>query len=125
MPDIEAVAARLLADGQVVGWFQGRMEFGPRALGNRSILADPRDAEMQDRVNDVVKFREEWRPFAPSCLAEAAGSTSRLPRCSAVMIVTLTCEPTSATVIPAVTHADNTARVQTVDAGGESRATGS
>ena len=59
-------AARAAGRGPIVGWFQGRMEFGPRALGNRSILADPRDAEMKDRVNEVVKFREGWRPFAPS-----------------------------------------------------------
>ncbi len=69
---VEEVTARLLSEGAIVGWFQGRMEFGPRALGNRSILADPRTAEMKDRVNESVKFREGWRPFAPSCLAEVA-----------------------------------------------------
>src|SRR5206468_6332590 len=66
----DLLTARLLAEGHIVGWFQGRMEFGPRALGNRSILADPRRPEMKDRVNECVKFREGWRPFAPSCLAE-------------------------------------------------------
>jgi carbamoyltransferase len=59
-------------DGKIVGRFQGRMEFGPRALGNRSMVADPRSVAMRARVNDCVKFREGWRPFAPSCMAEAA-----------------------------------------------------
>ena len=67
-------AADLLAKGQLIGWYQGREEFGPRALGNRSILADPRDARNRDRVNNAVKFREDWRPFAPSVLEEAGTS---------------------------------------------------
>ena len=65
--------AELLAAGKIIGWFQGRMEFGPRALGDRSILADPRDPEMNAKVNNAVKFREWWRPFAPSMLKEVAG----------------------------------------------------
>src|SRR5262249_46997764 len=73
VPDIEGLTAALITDGVMVGWFQDRMEFGPRALGNRSILADARRPEMKDRVNECVKFREGWRPFAPSCLVEAAG----------------------------------------------------
>ncbi len=70
--DIAEAAAALVAEGKVVGWFQGRMEAGPRALGGRSIIADPRRAEMSDLVNDKVKFRERWRPFALSILAERA-----------------------------------------------------
>jgi carbamoyltransferase len=114
-PDVEVVTARLLADGHVVGWFQGRMEFGPRALGNRSILGDPRDAATRDRVNASVKFREEWRPFAPSCLAERAGEYFEPEMESPYMIVTQTVKPDKRAVIPAVTHVDETARVQTVE----------
>ena len=115
VPDIEAVAARLLAGGHVVGWFQGRMEFGPRALGNRSILGDPRDAATRDRVNASVKFREEWRPFAPSCLAEKTGEYFEPEMESPYMIVTQTVRADKREVIPAVTHVDQTARVQTVE----------
>ncbi|HEX2037240.1 MAG TPA: carbamoyltransferase [Chloroflexota bacterium] len=112
--DVEAVTAGLLAEGKIVGWFQGRMEFGPRALGNRSILADPRRVEMRDRVNESVKFREGWRPFAPSCLAEAAGEYFVGGRHAPFMILTFEVRPEKRAVIPAVTHADNSARVQTV-----------
>jgi carbamoyltransferase len=113
-PDVEVEAARLLAAGKIVGWFQGRMEFGPRALGNRSILADPRRVEMRDRVNECVKFREGWRPFAPSCLEEAAGDYFEGCRPAPFMIITFDVRPEKRAAIPAVTHADNTARVQTV-----------
>jgi carbamoyltransferase len=112
--DVAAVTAGLLAEGKIVGWFQGRMEFGPRALGNRSILADPRRVEMRDRVNECVKFREGWRPFAPSCLEEAAGEYFEGCQQAPFMIVTYDVRPEKRAVIPAVTHADNTARVQTV-----------
>jgi carbamoyltransferase len=112
--NIEQVAASLLADGKIVGWFQGRMEFGPRALGARSILADPRRAEMKDKVNECVKFREGWRPFAPSCLEEAAPDYFEGCREAPFMILTFDVRPDKRDVIPAVTHADNTARVQTV-----------
>lgn len=114
VPDVELEAARLLADGHIVGWFQGRMEFGPRALGNRSILADPRRAEMKDRVNACVKFREGWRPFAPSCLAEAAGEYFEGCVDAPFMILTFNVDSSKRDVIPAVTHVDDTARVQTV-----------
>ncbi|MEX1254796.1 MAG: carbamoyltransferase [Dehalococcoidia bacterium] len=114
VPNVEEVAAGLLADGQIVGWFQGRMEFGPRALGSRSILADPRRPEMKDRVNECVKFREGWRPFAPSCLEEAAPEYFEGCREAPFMILTFDVRPEKRDVIPAVTHADNTARVQTV-----------
>jgi carbamoyltransferase len=114
VPNVEELTARLLADGKIVGWFQGRMEFGPRALGNRSILADPRTVEMRDRVNEVVKFREGWRPFAPSVLEESAGEYFEGCADAPYMILTYDVRPEKRAVIPAVTHADNTARVQTV-----------
>ncbi len=114
VPGVEAVTARLLAEGNIVGWFQGRMEFGPRALGNRSILADTRRPEMRDRVNECVKFREGWRPFAPSCLAEAAEDYFEGCSDAPFMILTFDVREDKRDVIPAVTHADNTARVQTV-----------
>ena len=113
--DVERVTADLLAKGKIVGWFQGRMEFGPRALGNRSILADPRRAEMKDRVNECVKFREGWRPFAPSCTIEAAPDYFEGCREAPFMILTYDVLPDAREKIPAVTHDDNTARVQTVD----------
>ena len=112
--DLAGVTARLLAAGHIIGWFQGRMEFGPRALGARSILADPRDPAMKDRVNECIKFREGWRPFAPSCLAERAAEFFRPAHSSPFMILTFDVKPEKRGVIPAVTHADNTARVQTV-----------
>ncbi len=114
VPNVESVVAQLLADGAIVGWFQGRMEFGPRALGTRSILADARRPEMKDRVNEVVKFREGWRPFAPSCLAEAASDYFEGCHDAPFMILTFDVRPEKRSVIPAITHADNTARVQTV-----------
>ncbi len=85
--------AELLAAGKIIGWFQGRMEFGPRALGSRSILADPRDPEMNAKVNNAVKFREWWRPFAPSLLAEAAGEYLEMRHDSPFMILTNPVQP--------------------------------
>ncbi len=113
--DIAETVATLLAQGFIVGWFQGRMEFGPRALGNRSILADPRDVRMKDRVNECVKFREGWRPFAPSCLVERAHEYFHPAYPSPFMILTFEVRPEKRAIIPAVTHADQTARVQTVE----------
>jgi carbamoyltransferase len=114
VPDVSSVTARLLASGNIVGWFQGRMEFGPRALGNRSILADARQPGMKDRVNECIKFREGWRPFAPSCLEERAAEYFQPSYPSPFMILTFDVRPDKRGVIPAVTHADNSARVQTV-----------
>jgi carbamoyltransferase len=114
LANVEEETARLVASGAIVGWFQGRMEFGPRALGSRSILADPTRAEMKDRVNDSVKFRESWRPFAPSCLAESAQDYFEGAADAAFMTITFGVRPHQRARIPAVTHADNTARVQTV-----------
>lgn len=126
--------ADLLAAGQVVGWFQGRMEYGPRALGNRSILGDPRNPEMQKRLNLKIKYREGFRPFAPSVLEEDCGKVFDLPTSSPYMLLTA---PVASSVrkalpdnyaeldlwerlyyqrssLPAITHVDFSARIQTV-----------
>jgi carbamoyltransferase len=105
-----------LADGQVVGWMQGRFEWGPRALGNRSILADPRRPEMKDVVNTKIKFREPYRPFAPSVLAGDCERFFDLPRAeqqdpARFMLLVV---PVKNDAVPAVTHVDGSARVQTV-----------
>jgi carbamoyltransferase len=114
LADPVETAADLLAQGQIVGWFQGRMEFGPRALGNRSILADPRRADMKDRLNAAVKFREPFRPFAPSVPEEHSDTYFENVGGSPFMILVTQVRPGMAEVIPAVTHVDNTARLHTV-----------
>jgi len=114
--DPAAEAARLLADGKVVGWFQGRAEVGPRALGARSILADPRRAEMKDIVNQRVKHREPFRPFAPSVLAERGPDWFAGYHPSPFMLLILPVRGDRQAAIPAVTHVDGSARPQTVDA---------
>jgi len=113
--DPASIAAELLSQGKILGWFQGRMEFGPRALGNRSILADPRDPEMNAKVNNAVKFREWWRPFAPSMLKEVAGEYLEHACDSPFMILTNPVRPEKRSVIPSVTHVDGSARPQTVE----------
>ena len=110
-----ATTADLLAAGKIIGWFQGRMEFGPRALGDRSILADPRDPEMNAKVNNAVKFREWWRPFAPSMLREVAGEYLEHACDSPFMILTNPVRPEKRGIIPSVTHVDGSARPQTVE----------
>lgn len=112
--DPAAVAAAAIADGLVVGWCQGRMEFGPRALGNRSILADPRDRGMPDKINMRVKFREPWRPFAPSVLAEKNAEWFDPAIDSPYMLLSLSVRPERRETVPAITHVDGSARVQTV-----------
>ena len=106
----------LLEAGKVVGWFQGRMEFGPRALGNRSILADPRRPDMRDRVNLAVKKREEFRPFAPSVTAEAAEAFFHVGNLDQYehMTIAVKARPERALEIPAVVHVNGTSRVQVV-----------
>ena len=113
--DPAKTAAELLAQGKILGWFQGRMEFGPRALGSRSILADPRDPEMNTKVNNAVKFREWWRPFAPSLKKEAAGDFLERTTDSPFMTLTAQVRPEKRSVIPSVTHVDGSARPQTVE----------
>ncbi|HMD41194.1 MAG TPA: carbamoyltransferase [Candidatus Acidoferrum sp.] len=113
--DVAATAAELLSSGKILGWFQGRMEFGPRALGSRSILADPRDPEMNAKVNNAVKFREWWRPFAPSMKKEAAAEYLESAGDSPFMVLTAQVRPEKRSVIPSVTHVDGSARPQTVE----------
>jgi carbamoyltransferase len=110
-----------LQAGKVVGWFQGRFELGPRALGNRSILADPRNPAMKDIVNTKIKFREPFRPFAPSVLVERSEEFFDLPEAhrhypARYMLYVVDVKDGQEHRIPAVTHVDGTARVQTVDA---------
>jgi len=134
--DLLAKVAGLLAQGEVVGWFQGRMEYGPRALGNRSILADPRNPEMQKKLNLEIKFRESFRPFAAAVLAEDAAEYFELEGVSPYMLMV---RPILArhrnapvnlhtdadiyrqinqirSILPAITHVDYSTRIQTVDA---------
>ncbi|MGZ3688167.1 MAG: carbamoyltransferase C-terminal domain-containing protein, partial [Bdellovibrionota bacterium] len=133
--DVAAQSARLLADGKALGWFEGRAEFGPRALGARSILADPRSPDTQSVLNQKIKFRESFRPFAPAVLREHVSEWFELERDSPYMLLVapvapekrrrppsgeplpqgLECLALPRSVIPAVTHVDDSARVQTVD----------
>ena len=107
-------AARELTDGKILGWYQGRAEWGARALGNRSILADPRRAEMKDVLNERIKHREMFRPFAPSILEEATGEYFERTHPSPFMTFAYRVRPEKRAVIPAPTHVDGTARLQTV-----------
>ncbi len=112
--DRSQAAAELLAAGKVVGWFQGRAEVGPRALGARSILADPRTSRMRDQVNERVKHREWFRPFAPAVLAERGAEYFKGYVPSPFMLLVLPVAPDKRDAIPAVTHVDGTARLQSV-----------
>ncbi len=117
LDNVAATVADALVDGKVVGWFSGRMEFGPRALGNRSILADPRSAEMRDVVNTRVKLREEFRPFAPAALAEYADvyfDMDGVERCDFMEFV-VPANALGANSVKAVVHIDGSARLQTVE----------
>lgn len=109
-----STAADMIASGRIVGWFQGRLEFGDRALGNRSILADPRDPAMKNKVNETVKYREPFRPFAPSILVEHLNEyfvgAVPTPFMEKVFLI----RPEKRPLIPAVTHVDGTGRLQTV-----------
>jgi carbamoyltransferase len=110
----QTVAERL-ATGDVVGWFQGRMEFGPRALGNRSIVTDPRRHDMKDILNARIKHREPFRPFAPSILAEATGDWFDQSYTSPFMVLVYDVLPEKRDQVPAITHVDGTGRLQTVE----------
>jgi carbamoyltransferase len=114
--EVARATARLLADGQVVGWYQGRMEWGARALGNRSIVADPRRADVRDLINTKIKFREKFRPFAPSIAEEALDDyfVGAVP--DPFMIQVYPVRPDRRAEIPAVTHVDGSGRLQTVSA---------
>ena len=107
--------ARELTRGRLVFWFQGRMEWGPRALGNRSLLADPRREDMRELINAKVKLREPFRPFAPSVLEERAADYFNLSSPSPFMLFTAPVRPSAKGLVPAVVHVDGTARIQTVD----------
>jgi carbamoyltransferase len=111
-------AAEMIKDGKVVAWYRGRMEYGPRALGNRSILADPSNPEMRDRVNAMVKKREAFRPFAPAVSIEEVHRWFDVPPMTALpyMIATVDVRGEHRTALPAITHVDGSARVQTVAA---------
>ena len=104
--------AKLISEGNVVGWFQGKMEWGPRALGNRSILADPRKKEMKDILNEKIKHRESFRPFAPSILEEFCSEYFDIDITSPYMLFVAPIKKPN--LIPAVTHVDGTGRLQTV-----------
>ena len=115
--DVEDYAAGLLADGRIIGWFQGRMEFGQRALGNRSILADPRRPEMKEELNARIKYREHFRPFAPAILREYVDEyfDVRGQRDVPFMERVYMIREEKRRLIPAVTHVDGSGRLQTVD----------
>jgi len=112
--DIARSVAIELAEGRVVGWFQGRMEAGPRALGQRSILADPRHVGVRDRVNNVIKYREPWRPFCPSMTAESADRYLENWDDAPFMVVAFHAKPKLSEDAPAIVHVDGTVRVQMV-----------
>jgi carbamoyltransferase len=114
LPDPPAAAARLLTEGRLIGWFRGGSEFGPRALGHRSILADPRDPTVKDQLNSRVKHREWFRPFAPAVLEEHTNEYFELDIPSPFMLIVAPVRPEKRDVIPGVVHIDGTARVQTL-----------
>ena len=113
-----AEAARLIAEGRVLAWYRGRMEFGPRALGHRSILADPGRPEMRDRINAMVKMREAFRPFAPAVSLEQVHLWFDLPPMTELpyMITNVDVREEYRAQLPAITHVNGSARVQTVSA---------
>jgi carbamoyltransferase len=113
--DLMGRTVEAIAQGKIVGWFQGRMEFGPRALGNRSILADPRRKDMKEILNSRIKYREPFRPFCPSILAERVGKYFETDYPSPFMVMAYKIKPEQRERIPAVTHGDGTGRLQTVE----------
>jgi carbamoyltransferase len=113
--DVPQHVAKLLEGEHVIGWFQGRMEFGPRSLGNRSIIADARNPENWKKVNLKIKFRESFRPFAPTILEERTKDYFNLDCPSPFMLLVADTAPDKRTEIPAVTHVDGSARIQTIN----------
>jgi carbamoyltransferase len=113
--ELIAEVARRLAEGQIVGWFQDRFEMGPRALGNRSILADPRNVAIKDELNRRIKQREPFRPFAPAVLVERASEFFEIDQPDPFMTMAPRVRPEKVAQIPAAVHVDGTARIQTVD----------
>lgn len=113
--DICRTAAELLSKGKIVGWFQGRMEFGPRALGNRSILGSPAIRGTADRINEIIKFREKWRPFCPSVIRELAPDFILNDHAAPFMTFSFEVNPAWRNRVPEVVHVDGTARPQYVD----------
>jgi carbamoyltransferase len=109
-----ARVAQMIADGAIVGWFHGRMEFGPRALGRRSFLADPRRADMRELLNEKVKLREWFRPLAPSMLEEASPNIFGIDHRDPFMVTVIAVREEMRDAIPAVVHVDGTERPQTV-----------
>tara|TARA_Y100000591_G_C21786801_1_gene674265 strand:- start:26 stop:1426 length:1401 start_codon:yes stop_codon:yes gene_type:complete len=112
--NVSKEAAKSIANSKIIGWFQGKIEFGDRALGNRSILADPRDKNMKSRVNNSIKYREQFRPFAPAILSEHTSDFFEDSQSSFFMERALKIKKTKQKLIPAVTHLDGTGRLQTV-----------
>jgi carbamoyltransferase len=112
--DVPACAADMLAEEKILGWFQMGSEWGPRALGARSIIADPRKEEIRDRVNSAVKYRDWWRPFAPSMLAEASDEYLEGAFHAPFMVVTFPVKESKLHEIPGVTHRDGTTRPQMI-----------
>jgi len=112
--ELARYVARQISEGKIIGWFQGRMEFGPRALGNRSILADPRNPYMKELLNAKVKNRESFRPYAPAVLEEKATDFFKAKQFSPFMLLAADVKDDKKGIIPAVTHIDGTARVQIV-----------
>ena len=119
--DLMRSTAQIIADGKILGWFQGRAEWGPRALGNRSIVADPRRPEMKEILNRRIKHREIFRPFAPSILAESTGDYFEKSHPSPFMTLAYSVRPEMRDKIPAPTHVDGTGRLQTVTREANSR----
>jgi carbamoyltransferase len=111
---IPKITAELIIKGNIVGWFQARIEFGPRALGSRSILADSRNFQLKDRLNAKVKFREDFRPLAPTVLFEKKDEFFNLNRESPYMLFVAEVKKDKINQIPAVTHIDNSSRIQTI-----------
>ena len=112
--DICSTTAKLLSEGNIIGWFQGKMEIGPRSLGNRSILADPTNPEMKDKINADVKHREAYRPFAPSCTVEARKEFFDIDVEAPFMLKVCDVREEMKSKLPAITHVDGSARLQTV-----------